>query len=124
VGTLKAKGVNPERKSWSSWWGVNAVGQFPNHHSNVQMLKEKTLRMKNVLIEGSGEKSDVFGFRKTVYLQKNSYIYEFCSEPLVLVNSYYMPFYYQKMSPSFYGYYTGLQIKTGISAKGNQRGIK
>jgi hypothetical protein len=39
------------------------------------MLKEKTSRIKNVSIEGSGEKSDVFGLRETMYSQKNSYMY-------------------------------------------------
>jgi hypothetical protein len=40
VGTPKAKGDNPDRKSWSPRLGVGAVGQLPTHHKNVQMLKD------------------------------------------------------------------------------------
>jgi hypothetical protein len=37
--------------------------------------KEETLRMKNISIENSGWEKIVFGLRKSVYPQKNSYIY-------------------------------------------------
>jgi hypothetical protein len=37
--------------------------------------KEGTSRMKNVSIESFRGKNYVFGLRKTVYSQKNSYIY-------------------------------------------------
>jgi hypothetical protein len=36
--------------------------------------KEETSRIKNVSIESFGGKKYVFGLRKTVYSQKNSYI--------------------------------------------------
>jgi hypothetical protein len=39
VRALKAKGVNPNGKSWSPKLGVDAVGQLPTHHKNVQMLQ-------------------------------------------------------------------------------------
>jgi hypothetical protein len=37
--------------------------------------KGEILRMKNISIESYGGKHYVFGLRKTVYPQKNSYIY-------------------------------------------------
>jgi hypothetical protein len=40
VGTPKAKGVNPDRKSWSPRLGIEAVGQLPTHHKNIPMLKD------------------------------------------------------------------------------------
>jgi hypothetical protein len=35
VGTPKAKGDNPDRKSWSPRLGVGAVGRLPTHHKNI-----------------------------------------------------------------------------------------
>jgi hypothetical protein len=39
VGTPKAKGDNPERKSWSPRLGVGAVGRLPTHHKTYKCLK-------------------------------------------------------------------------------------
>jgi hypothetical protein len=40
VGTLKAKGVNADRKSCSPRLGVDAVGQPRTHRKNIHMLKD------------------------------------------------------------------------------------
>jgi hypothetical protein len=59
VGTLKAKGDNPDRKSWSPRLGVGAVGRLPTHHKNIQMLKDLKI-----------SKRYVFRLKKPVYSRK------------------------------------------------------
>jgi hypothetical protein len=46
VGTPKAKGDNPDRKSWSSRLEVGVVGQLPTHHKNIQMLKDLKIQLR------------------------------------------------------------------------------
>jgi hypothetical protein len=41
AGTPKAKGDNPDRKSWSPRLGVGAVGQLPIHHKNINAKRSK-----------------------------------------------------------------------------------